>query len=589
MAVIELAFIFGTLVLFTGCGLGIIAPYARKLPFALLASPQAGLLLLSTTTQLYYSIFYLPIGKALLLAIPTCLAVTVCGLLVTKFRLLQKELLFFLVSAALLSAVYTVASCASSIKNGSPSILYTDGTDHLAYAHLADWMRNHAPSRDAPFRSEPWADPTLPYQSLPNIVFGMDPRMGSYTFVGIIGVLRGVPSTFIYDSACAIALVAAILGVAAVFSTRLPIFLMLALGLSLAHWYDFTHAGFLSKALAYPSALLTTGLFFLGLGDKRIWTIVSLLSAVAGSALMLSGQVTVLILVLLGVPAMFLRTLQARRIEIRDFCVLILMSFFAIAVSGFFVRPYGGGFPHDPYRTLPTAMRALDIEGWVVATGTAEASVWLLVCAVAATITLVILAQLRQHAIATALLSAPMVFLVVLLACRSRDVAYQLTGFFYPATLCGAAAFASSSKPNSRRLAGIAGIAAMSVIMATRAPRAWIAAQHYIAPSMLTQNSISLDEFDSIEHVVNGRSLLVDLGPNPRLPIAALVELGRRGLQLQWTPRSWYPTVGGWRRSWTIPRYAAPAELRLVARAEATALNPLVSTRNFFVVKNQQQ
>jgi hypothetical protein len=182
-----------------------------------------------------------------------------------------------------------------------------------------------------------------------------------------------------------------------------------------------------------------------------------------------------------------------------------------------------------------------------------------------------------------------MVFLVFLLACRSRDVAYQLTGFFYPATLCGAAAFASSSRPNSWRVAGIAGIAAMSVIMATRAPRAWIALQHYIAPSMLTQNSISLDEFDSIEHVVKDRPLLVDLGPHPRLPIAALVELGRRGLQLQWTPRSWYPTVGGWRRSWTIPRYVAPAEFRLVAREEPTALNPLVSTRNFLVIKNQQQ
>lgn len=57
-----------------------------------------------------------------------------------------------------------------------------------------------------------------------------------------------------------------------------------ALGLSLAHWYDFMHAGFLSKALAYPSALFTVGLLFLGLGDKRTWTIISSLSAVAGSA-----------------------------------------------------------------------------------------------------------------------------------------------------------------------------------------------------------------------------------------------------------------------------------------------------------------
>ena len=389
---VEFTFIIGTLMILAACGLGLIAPFAHRFPFVLLASPQAGLLLLTSATQLFYSIFYLPTGKALLIATAACLVITGCSLFVTGFRLHRQEFLLFILLTVLTSAVYAVANCASSIANGGPSLLYADGTDHLAYAHLADWMRDHAPSHDAAYRSEPLADPTLPYQSLPNIVFGMDPRMGAYTFVGIIGILRGVPSSFAYDSACAVALAAGVLGVAAVFTTRLFTFVTLALGLSLAHWYDFTQAGFFSKALAYPSALFTVGLFFLRWNDYRGWVIASLLVATAGSALMLSGFVTVLVILLLCMSAMFFRTLQSRRVELRDYTVLGLMAAFAVAVSGFFVRPYGGGFPHDPYKSLPTAFRALDIEGWITTTHMAQPIIVLiLVFTVLATLSLAIL------------------------------------------------------------------------------------------------------------------------------------------------------------------------------------------------------
>jgi hypothetical protein len=44
-------------------------------------------------------------------------------------------------------------------------------------------------------------------------------------FVGIVGVLERLPNSFAFDSACAIALCAAVLGVAAVFATRRRVFL----------------------------------------------------------------------------------------------------------------------------------------------------------------------------------------------------------------------------------------------------------------------------------------------------------------------------------------------------------------------------
>jgi hypothetical protein len=589
----EFAFILGALLILAACGLGLVAPFASRFPFVLLASPQAGLLLLSTATQAIYSVLYLPIGKALLIATPTCLALTGISLFATGFRPRLREILSFAVFAVLFSAVYAVASCASSIATLSPSMLYSDGTDHLGYANLADWMRDHPPSHDMAYRGvEPRADPTFPYQSLPNIMLiSSEPRMGAFTFLGIIGTLRGVPSSYAYDLACAIALAAAVLGVASVFTTRLAIFVTLALGLAIAHWYDFTHAGFFGKALAYPSILFAVGLFFLSRGDYRPWIIAVLLTAAAGSALMLSGYVTALLLLVLGMPAIFLDALHSRRVEMQDIAVLGLMAAFAVAASGFFVRPYGGTFPGDPHAVLATALRAFEIEGWRVTTGMAQPIVVvLLALGVVASLSLVVFAYLRQQAAATALLLAPLVFLIVLLACRKRDVAFQLTGFFYPATICGAAMFASSRKQWGSHLAeNVACVVAIGFIIGTRMPRAWSAVRRYTDSAVLASHTISLDEFDAIERIADGRAILVDLGSGLQLPIAVLVELGRRNLQLQWTPATWHSVVGGWRPSWQIPIYPAPAQLRLVSRNNSDTATPILSTRNFLLIRNEQK
>jgi hypothetical protein len=585
----QFAFIFGTVLFLAVSGLGILVPYARRFRFLLIASPQAGLLLLTTATQSIYSILYLRIGTALLIASAASLVVTTISLVVTGFRPQPREFLLFLLCAAVMSGVYAGASCASSIVTPSPSVLYSDGTDHLGYAHLADWMRDHAPSHDMGYRAvEPRSDPAFPYQSLPNILLSSEPRMGAFTFLGIIGTLRGVPSSFAYDLACAVALAAAVLGVASVFTTRWAIFVALALGLATAHWYDFTHAGFFGKALAYPSVLFAVGLFFLSRGDYRPWIIAALLAAAAGSALMLSGYVTAMLLLVLGMPAIFLNALHSRRVETQDVAVLGLMAVFAVATSGFFVRPYGGTFPGDPYGTLATALRALEIEGLGATTGMAQPTVLVLLAfGVIVSLFLVVLAHLRHQAAATALLLVPVVFLAVLLAFHKRDVAFQLTGFFYPATLCGAAMLVSSRRQWMLHWAESAAcVFAIAVMIGTRMPRAWSAVERYTDSPILARYTISLDEFDAIERVANGRSILVDLGSGPQLPIAVLVELGRRNLQLQWTPATWHSVVGGWRPSWQIPSYPCPAQLRLLWRDDAAATTPLVSTRNFLLVKN---
>jgi hypothetical protein len=73
------------------------------------------------------------------------------------------------------------------------------------------------------------------------------------------------------------------------------------------------------------------------------------------------------------------------------------------------VRPYGGGFPSDPYRALATASRALDIEGGRADTGVAQPTVVALIAAaVVASLALAVVTHRRQQAAATALLLAPL-------------------------------------------------------------------------------------------------------------------------------------------------------------------------------------
>jgi hypothetical protein len=43
-----------------------------------------------------------------------------------------------------------------------------------------------------------------------------------------------------------------------------------------------------------------------------------------------------------------------------------------------------------------------------------------------------------------------------------------------------------------------------------------------------------------------------------------MVELGRRGIPLQWTERSWKPVLGY--RPWPVPTHETPAPLRIVVR-----------------------
>lgn len=242
-------------------------PFRGRVEFALLLAPLMGLALLSIGSGVLYVLAGLPVLTAA--GVTTSLgAVGTIAILARLRPTLHRGLVFQLAIGGLVSALVAAITTAPSIKLGSPALLYMDGTDHLGYVHIADWLLMHT-TRDIPR-----ANPAYPYESFPNYVLISENRFGSFAVLAVIATLRGVSPTFAYDPASAVVLSTGILGVAAVFSRTKLTLGLLALGLLTCWWYDYTRSGFFGKVLGFPLAIGIIGLVLMGrdrLSVPQLW------------------------------------------------------------------------------------------------------------------------------------------------------------------------------------------------------------------------------------------------------------------------------------------------------------------------------
>jgi hypothetical protein len=539
---------------------------------------MAGVLLLTVSVLFIYSVFHLNVREALGWAAGFCIGLSAVTAIAAGYRPSSRDVASFALFAIAAAAIAAWFAEAASIRNGGPSLLYAEGTDQLGYAHVADWIREHRP------QIQPRADPAVPYESMPNIVFELDPRIGAFTLVAIVGSLRGLPSTFAYDPTCALLLAAAALGVAAVFARSLWALALLSAGLAVAHWYDFTRMGFLGKALAYPSSLFLVGLLFAMRGNYTPWRLLMLCGIAIGSALTLSGYVTGLMLTVIGFTAVGLEVLRTRRFDVDEFAVVCLLTATAVAASGFLVRPYVQGFPSTTFGPMDTLVRSLDIESWLMiqaVPGSTKIVLMGLVLGIAGTLS--VAAYASGNIPAAALLVAPPALLGALLLLGGYSVVFQLTGFLYAASLCGVILLMSHFSFNGRRIFAIACGAGTIALILVRIPRFVVVAGRYTDPGIIAQYSHTLAELDVIASASDGRTVLVDTADDRNLPLVALVELGRRNVDLQWSAGAWYVVAGGW-RGWEAPSYARPPDLRLVA-ADRAGDGPALRTGRFALIE----
>ncbi len=545
---------FSSLLLFGLLGIGPVLLFRDNLRFAALASPLAGLLFWNIATLGMYFVFYIPHDRAALWAMGASAATSFFLGWTHRQFLRGADTILSLVLFAFLAVCFSWLSNAATVLNGSPSILYFHGTDHLGYANVADWMRGHIawPGIGTPFSAGPRADPAYPFESMPNIMLNSESRNGAFGYLALIGFIRQLPSTFAYDPACAVFLPAAIVGVAAAFSKSWPTFALLSLGYGFSSWYEFSHTGYLGKMLAYPATLFALGLFFAARksDDLRLLLVTAIICA--GSALLLAGVLTAAILFMLAGPVLILSFVSERRIDWNQISRLGLCCFVSVLAGGYFVHPVNGWVPGTAFALDFVAPRALDIEGWTAGTGIADAGIHMMVA-------LAILTVLGAN--------------LLLLQFSNRGELLQTTGLLYPAMLCGLGVLLTeTSMSGNRVLFGVAFLLGVLTV-SLRLPHSIASIKRYGLPEV-AQLAYTKEEIDLIADAVGQQTVTVDTGRSPNPAIVMLVELGRRGISHQWTAETWSVTIAAW-RGWPLPTYSSVADLRLVtteAKGESGAI-----------------
>ena len=583
----ESLFVLGML-----AGLGLAGGFAlipfRKsgLRFLVLAAPLSGLLLVVLGADTLYCVAHWRFAVCAAVAAAACIVATVTGLLWVGIGRPRWDWLWSAAAVLVLAPLVTSASDATTIRLGRPGLLYTDGTDHLGYAQLADWLIGRTVD------TQPVWSPDVPYQAYPEVMYRGDPRFGSFFTLALIATVRRLSGAFSYDIGCAIVLAAGILGVTGAFARgRLSLLVLLA-ALLTCHWFDYGRCGYFAKLIAYPAALLIIGLFF------ALPTVPSLLAGCCLGALTVAtaishaGVATALFIAVAIAPYLVARWVFERSSErgrlLRglgyqaSLCAVLIGL--AIVAIGTLARPvakgppdFGVGWDYVLPRSLDLDNQGSNLSGFdprQMNIATAAAFVlW---------IVLIPLAAIRKDAAAVALLLGPLLLMAALVLVGSRPVVFQLIGYFYPMTACGATRLV---EPSPRRADGsravswlgvAAAIAAAAILISLRVSRTMGAIHRYAGADVPGLVQFSKRDVDRLARAIGSRPVQVDV-TSPNHAIFLLVELVPRGVDLQWTPRSWKTIVSY--TGWPPPQYPRPAALQIVILGDPQAAGARVIYR----------
>jgi hypothetical protein len=215
----------------------------------------------------------------------------------------------------------------------------------------------------------------------------------------------------------------------------------------------------------------------------------------------------------------------------------------------------------------------LDLENQGVAVSRLDPGQVLLLCAIFGLVVVVGLALSlsRGTSVAIALIGGPSLLLVILFALDARSTAFQLIGIEYPLVACGLAALTESAiegmrvsrRTISRALVPGIGCFVFAVLTVSHLPRFFGSLDRFAGPNTPASAEYTLGEIDTISSLIGASTVEVDI-TQPQAAIMALVELGRRGIAMQWSAGAWAVAVvdrGG--RPWPPPAYGPPATLCL--------------------------
>jgi hypothetical protein len=536
------------------------APFRSEHRFWLLLSPMCGLLVLPPAVTLVYSTDKFDFARSALIALTLCVGLTIISLFKEPPPL--SSFLKSLPSWLLVTAAASGMFCAATIGAGSPSILYIDGSDHGGYAHAADWLMSHTISQ------QPVVSREYPYHSWPVVMFSGDFRYSSFVAVALMALANKSSGLFAYDPACAVAFATACLSIGAIFARSGLSLAVLSICLLTTTWFELGRDGYFGKLLAYPSCLFLLGLFMTSYRKITAQQMAVLVLLTVGAATMHSGIIIAFFFatiagLLIGTDFLFDKT--GRQPHFTDrFIAIGAIILVALASSGMFARPITApGSPAGFFiEWLSLIPHLLEVQNPTRDYLTISDS-WLLIGSAAALLlhlALVAVAILRRSAIAAALTAGPLLIFMALIILDSagsmsaRYAAYQFTSIIASFSLCGVAWLlddAGRTRAPVRLMMPIAAICVALIMI--RLPRTLGSLDTYAFNPPPTQVFKTAD-FDALAARIASQAVLIDAKDNINA-IAVLVELGRRGVNLQWSPESWKAVVGY--RAWSTPTYAS--------------------------------
>jgi len=362
-------------------------------------------------------------------------------------------------------------------------------------------------------------------------------------------------------------LAAGSLGVAGVFARSRMAFVLLAVALLTSSWYDLGRIGFLGKCAGYPASLLATGLFFHFVrlaeneGHTPIEAIYSMAAIVVCSALVYSALLSGLLLV--GIGGTFLLfdcTLSWAKASPRHIWFLVALAAFALLgflSSGVVARPLyvGTGGSGAPWPVLfRWAAQVLDPpalhSAWL--SFTIFPCIWL---------ALGLIAILKKVPETASLIVFPMILFLFLYVANQGFRFEQVFPIFMTTAFCAAAILLGESMVSVPLISLL--LIVPIAISALRIPEMLAIFGGSRTPPL---TRFALSETEQLAAAIGSHAVMIDVdAPDPSLSTFLMVELGWRGVPLQFSERSWRHVMGY--RPWPLPSYPEAAPFLIIKRS----------------------
>jgi hypothetical protein len=579
----DVTLILLTLILFTCCGWSVIAPFGHRLDFPVACATLSGVLLLSCTALAVHVVLTMTYWKAALVASGMLISLSLVAFFFYNPRDPLKELPCVILAGVGLAVGATLTATRTDIFFGGPALFYYYGTDHLGYAHMADWINSHVENIRLT------ASPDDPYASYPDYLLTRDPRFGSFSLLALISAISRRSATFAYDLTCGIVLAAASLGVSAIFSRARAVFILLAVSLFTSVWFDIGQIGYLGKMIGFPGTLLAVGLFFelcrmiLTEEELPLTALCAVAAVVTCAVTMFNAQFTALALAVFG--SLFIATsfnetqcdLRAIQKTARSTLILVALIVLAIVSSGTIARPiYFHSYPVGfGWATLTDW--ASQVVGPSGTMGPAFLVAFFKIIMTAVLICVCIYAVARKSAAAIALALGSLAIAVVLYAFNQQWQFYEISTLYAAMPVCAAAPVLNRELFLASRLRFWCLVALFFLVpIGIGIPRYAASLATLGGDRTLPLYRFSLDETDRLAAAV-ASGAVIDIGDNAHFNLFLMVELGRREIPFQLSETSWRTLLGY--RPWPAPHYDRPMPFSIVLRSETNSGSPRLLTR----------